>query len=109
MTDFEAQVSEILKELERTHFLERHKLLTKFIEDTLSLRDQVYQLSERDLTYIHSVAADFGRTLSPHLKFGDKELSDNPSLFQSLAWTQAVLTWLRSQSMISFIVRGDGE
>lgn len=97
--ELDLQVSEFLKAFERTHFLEKHRMLTRFIQDRLDIRDKEYSLSNTDLAYIHSMATDYGRQY---------DSKDNVK-FMTLAWTNAVLMFLRSKNMLSYIIKGENK
>lgn len=93
----EDRIVEFSKSLDRMHHLERVGAIQRFIEGELASRDVPYTLRDTDLADIRSYAVQENLSST-----GNNKSSDSLAQW----WTLAVCSWLRSKSMLFFIIGG---
>lgn len=86
------KITDLAKEVAKTHFLDKAFLIERFIQEELGVRDEEYLITEQDVTDIKGYAA--------------KEFDTHGIL--PLAYIEGVLAWLRSKDMLHYIVKLDG-
>lgn len=85
------------KSLDKAHFLDRARLIQRFIEDELSARDAEYTVTPQDLQLIqdYAIRENLSSTTKP-----------NDSNQMAMWWTLGVCNWLRSRNMLYFKLGG---